>query len=504
MIKLIFIFLLLPSVVFAQAISSLTEDTNPTVDDLTVTVNNPGVTPATRKVTLGNIKTLMLNGNASTASALAANGTNCSAGNYPLGVDASGNSESCTAVPSEVTPGGATTQVQYNSAGSFEGSAELVFNGTNTGVGNTSPAAKLEVTQTAAADAFIVEDEASDTTPFVISANGNVGIGTLSTSNRLNVGAGSTGVNDEFVSINSGSGSGAEPQLRFQRNGVLKAAVYVKDPTETLYFYTAAAGDNFTMTQAGNVGIGTTVSDAKLQIVQTSAANAFEVNDQANDTTPFVIDANGNVAISTASAGATLVVNNTSNSNVLHLYNRSISSSGGGSGIIAYHDDNASLASGDRLGYFIFGGSRDVGTLQNASGVFSYATEAWSAGAASSDLRFETTTAGGTSRTEKMRIQDDGNIGIANTAPDAKLQITQTSAVDAFRVDDQASDTTPFVITSAGNVGIGSVTPAAVLDVTGAIRASTGTAGQAACWKADKTLGQCTSIVGAGGGCTCS
>lgn len=35
-------------------------------------------------------------GNAGTATALAANGTNCSAGFYPLGVDASGNSESCT------------------------------------------------------------------------------------------------------------------------------------------------------------------------------------------------------------------------------------------------------------------------------------------------------------------------------------------------------------------------------------------------------------------------
>lgn len=37
---------------------------------------------------------------APTATALAANGTNCSAGNYPLGVDASGNAESCTAAGS--------------------------------------------------------------------------------------------------------------------------------------------------------------------------------------------------------------------------------------------------------------------------------------------------------------------------------------------------------------------------------------------------------------------
>ena len=38
-----------------------------------------------------------ITGNASTATALAANGTNCSAGSFPLGVDASGNAESCTA-----------------------------------------------------------------------------------------------------------------------------------------------------------------------------------------------------------------------------------------------------------------------------------------------------------------------------------------------------------------------------------------------------------------------
>lgn len=41
--------------------------------------------------------TAALAGNAATATALAANGTNCSAGNYPLGIDASGNVENCTA-----------------------------------------------------------------------------------------------------------------------------------------------------------------------------------------------------------------------------------------------------------------------------------------------------------------------------------------------------------------------------------------------------------------------
>ena len=42
-------------------------------------------------------------GVATTATALAANGTNCSAGSYPLGVDASGNAESCTVASSGLT-----------------------------------------------------------------------------------------------------------------------------------------------------------------------------------------------------------------------------------------------------------------------------------------------------------------------------------------------------------------------------------------------------------------
>lgn len=42
-----------------------------------------------------------LTGNASTATALAANGSNCSAGSFPLGVDASGVAESCTDVWTE-------------------------------------------------------------------------------------------------------------------------------------------------------------------------------------------------------------------------------------------------------------------------------------------------------------------------------------------------------------------------------------------------------------------
>jgi hypothetical protein len=58
----------------------------------------------------GNV-TGAVTGNASTATALASAPTKCSAGNYPLGVDVSGNAQNCTAVP-----GGSVTPVQEGMA----------------------------------------------------------------------------------------------------------------------------------------------------------------------------------------------------------------------------------------------------------------------------------------------------------------------------------------------------------------------------------------------------
>jgi len=72
-------------------------------------------------VTVDGTLTGDLTGNSTTATALAANGTNCSAGNYPLGVDASGNAESCTAVSGgsgTVTSVGMTTPTGLTVSGS--------------------------------------------------------------------------------------------------------------------------------------------------------------------------------------------------------------------------------------------------------------------------------------------------------------------------------------------------------------------------------------------------
>lgn len=51
--------------------------------------------------------------------------------------------------------------------------------------------------------------------------------------------------------------------------------------------------------------------------------------------------------------------------------------------------------------------------------------------------------------------RETGNIGVSTDKPAAKLHIRQTDSKDAFRIDDEGSDETPFVVTSEGKVGIG-------------------------------------------------
>lgn len=81
-----------------------------------------------------------ITGNAGTATALADNGANCSAGNYPLGVDASGAAESCTAVPAGVTSGAASSgctaySLVYIDSGGNLACAQAPQNGSSTSVG---------------------------------------------------------------------------------------------------------------------------------------------------------------------------------------------------------------------------------------------------------------------------------------------------------------------------------------------------------------------------------
>lgn len=87
--------------------------------------------------------TAALTGNADTATALAANGANCTSGNAPLGVDASGAVESCFDV---------WTEAENTAAGYITGNETITLSGDVTGTGATS------ITTALAADVIINAD----------------------------------------------------------------------------------------------------------------------------------------------------------------------------------------------------------------------------------------------------------------------------------------------------------------------------------------------------------
>jgi hypothetical protein len=151
----------------------------------------------------------------------------------------------------------------------------LIFdNGTNVGIGNTSPAAKLDVTGTLA----VSGNAAFDTNVlFVDATNNRVGINTSTPSSNLSV-VGSLGVSgastfSSLTTVNIGAAAGntfvvdkvGGGNVAFQASGVYSGQI---DCTATgaLQLSSASTYRAIVITSAGNVGIGTTSPASKLDV----------------------------------------------------------------------------------------------------------------------------------------------------------------------------------------------------------------------------------------------
>ena len=136
-----------------------------------------------------------ISGNAATATALAANGTNCSAGSYPLGVDASGNAESCTALPTaisgtanQITASASTGAVTLSLPATITGLTSVTSTGfTGSLTGNASTATALASTVASGRIWYGNGTGApgSASTFVYDSANGRLGVGTSSPASAI-------------------------------------------------------------------------------------------------------------------------------------------------------------------------------------------------------------------------------------------------------------------------------------------------------------------------------
>jgi len=247
-----------------------------------------------------------------------------------------------------------------------------------------------------------------------IDTSGNFNIAGLTASRALATDASKNLVSSTATSTELGYLSGVTSAIQTQLNS--KAGT--------------ATANTFTNNQIISVNSS---SDA-LRITQTGAGNALVVEDEANpDATPFIIDSVGNIGqgltsiTTTGFTGGYIAKSSTAFGPQL-VYENATNDVNGPYYILQKGRAGAVVQSGDTLGNFQFRGFDGTNFVRGAS------IEVAVDGTPGTNdmpgrLLFSTTADGASSPTERMRIDNQGRVGIGGTAgADTQLQLLGTYA----------------------------------------------------------------------------
>lgn len=386
---------------------------------------------------------------------------------------------------------GAAGQVTFFSATStVTGDNNLYWDNTNKrlGVGTTSPSTKLQVNGTITADTHFTSSDSnvtlstsgtggvvrlrpngisSTTGQVVVLDSGNVGIGTVSPSAKLEVNGtliatgisqlGSGGNNVYLTSSSAGNVGIGTSSPSYKLDVRKNQAGYTYIASDNANTAASGTGSGFAMTEGGSV--------AWYLRNERDGSGKFNIGNSANRLT---IDSSGNVGIGTNSPQAALHVSGPFNTNaptgngvLMGLYNNThgyIHLNGSSGGYIDF-----STSGVDHKGRILYDNTSNY-------------------------LRFDT------NGTEKVRITSAGNVGIGTTNPSHLLTLetasspglkikdtTQGATLLAFSQDSNSHIGTfsahPLVldtnsaermrVDSSGNVGIGTTSPSRTLHIGG-------------------------------------
>jgi cytoskeletal protein CcmA (bactofilin family) len=214
---------------------------------------------------------------------------------------------------------------------------------------------------------------------------------------------------------------------------------------------------------------GTSSAAVPLMVTNLGTGLSFRVNDETgdSDTTPFVIDASGNVGVGTTSPGSKLDVADTAQlrgaAGGTGLYVNSSSNVGIGTTSPQYMLDILATSGGNgiKLKNTSASGWAAYYAYNDQDKSINFGVGGSSAASVANQAYFYATTATplvlGTNNTTRVHIDSSGNFGIGPNAPTTFFDVSGK-----------------FNVTTGGNVGIGTTSPGAKLDVAGNILVNNG------------------------------
>jgi hypothetical protein len=345
-----------------------------------------------------NLAALATNVNSSGVLQPASGGTGLTSSGSNGNVLTSNGTAWVSSAPTTTSPGGSTTQVQFNNAGAFGGSANFVFDGTNVGIGTSSPASNLHIAGTTSA--VVSRVSATTGAPYSLYTNSgsNFFVG------KENSASGSFGTTAYASLLYEG---GAYPMVFFtnaaERMRITSTGVMYLGPLATNFSFTNGSAVDISGSGTGIAGNGT-----NLTLGVWNGPMVFQAGNNGSALTERMrITSAGNVGIGTSSPGAKLQVTtggaNSPGSNLSGNIGQFTSSGG-----IAY----VTMGNGDSANQH-----RYVGAA-SAIQVFGKVTDAGVA-------------------TEQMRLSAAGGLGVGTTSDPGAGAIYATGNITAFFSDER-------------------------------------------------------------------